>query len=234
MDSNRVIVITGSSKGIGLGLCRYFTNIGDIVVGFSRGVSSFEHPHYHHSQVDISDDAAVTAAFRNFAKHFGRLDILINNAGVLTSQYAMLMPGFSAEQMFKTNVFGAFLASREAAKIMMKKKWGRIISISSMAVPLRPAGDAIYSASKSALTQFTQVFAKEVAGYGITCNVLGVSAIETDMQQQIPPEKLQAIMNQLPIKKMASIDDITNAIDFFAKPESSSITGQILYLGGVF
>lgn len=229
-----VIAITGASKGIGLELCKYYAGQEKQVIGLSRSASEFKHDHYRHIQTDITDEAAVKDALKVIAADFGRLDTLINNAGVLTSQYAMLMPGTAAEQMLKTNVYGAFLMSREAAKVMMKRKFGRIISMSSMAVPLSPAGDAMYAASKSALTQFMQVFAKEVAGYGITCNVLGVSAIETDMMKKIPPEKLDAILKQLPIQRQVTIADITNALDFFIKAESAAITAQVMYLGGVF
>lgn len=229
-----VIAITGASRGIGFKLCKHFCDQGNMVVGLSRGSSDFHHEKYVHIQADITDEVDVKEALQQIGTNMGRLDVLVNNAGVLTSQYAMLIPGAAAEQMLKTNVFGSFLMSRECAKLMMKRKWGRIISMSSMAVPLSPAGDAMYAASKSALNQFTQIFAKEVAGYGITCNVLGISAIETEMMKKIPVEKLKAILKQLPIQREITVGDITNALDFFIKTESAAITAQILYLGGVF
>lgn len=117
---------------------------------------------------------------------------------------------------------------------MMKQKYGRIVNMSSMMVPLRPAGGAVYSASKAALTQFTQVLAKEVAHYGITCNVLGVSAIETDMWNDIPKEKLMSLLQGLPQKEPAKVEDITNVIDFFSSRASGAVTAQVVYLGGAY
>jgi 3-oxoacyl-[acyl-carrier protein] reductase len=229
-----VVAITGSSRGIGLGLAKSYVSRGFRVVGLSRGSSTFQDERYMHIVADVTSEASVKEAFTRINQELGRLDLLINNAGVLTSQYSMLMPSSAAGQMLNTNVLGAFHASKEATKMMMRRKWGRIVSMSSMAVPLSPSGDAMYAASKAALTQFTRVFAKEVAGYGITCNIAGVSAIETEMMKKIPPEKLREIIANLPLKRESTMEDITNVLDFFMKEESSGITGQILYLGGVF
>ena len=229
-----VVAITGSSRGIGLELATNYISRGFRVVGLSRSLSSLEDEKYTHIVADVTSESSVKDAFARINLEIGRLDLLINNAGVVTSLYSMLMSSSAAGQRLNTNVLGAFHASKEATKIMMRRKWGRIVSMSSMAVPLAPSGDAMYSASKAALTQFTRVFAKEVAGYGITCNIAGVSAIETEMMKQIPPEKLRDIISSLPLKRESTMGDIMNVLDFFMREESAAVTGQVLYLGGVF
>jgi len=234
MYQGKIALVTGSSRGIGRQLCEYFLEMGATVIGFSRSETSLTHDRYRHFSLDISNGPAVAEAFRVIRNEMGKLDILVNNAGVLTSQFAMLTPDTAAEAMLKTNVLGAFHVSKEAAKLMMTKKFGRIISFSSMAVPLSPAGDAMYSASKAALAQFTRVFAKEVSAFGITANVLGITAIESDMMAQIPKEALSEIFKNLPIKRHATMEEIKYAVDFFVSPRAGAITAQTLYLGGVF
>jgi 3-oxoacyl-[acyl-carrier protein] reductase len=234
MDEGKVTLITGTSKGIGYALSTHMLARGGRVIGFSRSDATIVHERYRHFSLDIGDEKAVAKAFGEIRVEFDRLDVLVNNAGVLTSQFALLTPTSSVETMLRTNVLGGFLVSKEAAKLMMKKRYGRIVSISSMAVPLSPSGDAMYSATKAALAQFTRVFAKEVAPYGITANVLGITAIETDMIANIPKEALATIINQLPIKRHVSMEEIFHALDFFADESSSAITGQTLYVGGVF
>lgn len=234
MYENRVVLITGASRGIGRHLCEYFLSRHARVIGVSRSSSSLSHESYRHFSLDVSSEESVQELFCVIRAKYGLVDILINNAGALSSQYAVLMSGGCAESMMKTNFMGTFLMSRECAKLMLRRRFGRIINISSMAVPLSSVGSAIYSASKSAVTQFSRVFAKEVGDYNITCNVLGITVVETEMMKKIPREKLDGLIRSLPIKRFASMADITNVIDFFAKKESGAITGQILYLGGAF
>ncbi|TWW08967.1 oxidoreductase [Planctomyces bekefii] len=231
---DQVIALTGTSRGIGKMLAQDLVERGAIVLGFSRSEGTINHPQYQHFAVDISEEKPVETIFRSIKKQCGKIDILINNAGVAKSQFTLLTPLAHAEEVMRINFLGAFLMAREAGKIMMSRKFGRIINISSMTVPLAPEGGAIYSASKSALTQLTHTMAKELASYNITCNLLGISAIETEMYQTLSRDKLDAMINSLPLKKPATIADITNVIDFFARRESSNITSQIVYLGGVY
>jgi 3-oxoacyl-[acyl-carrier protein] reductase len=234
MYRGQVVLITGASKGLGRMLVEHFAMRNAAVIGFSRSPGSFDHENYRHFPVDIRDEPRVRAAFGSIRSEFGRLDVLINNAGIAASQFVVLTSTASAADILETNVLGAVTVSREAVRLMMKHKYGRIINISSMMVPLRPVGGAVYSASKAALTQFTQVLAKEVASYGITCNVLGISAIETDMWKDIAKEKLAMLIDELPLGRAASLEDVTNAVDFFSSTSSGAVTGQVMYLGGAY
>ena len=116
---------------------------------------------------------------------------------------------------------------------MQRRHYGRIVNVSTVAVPLRLEGEAIYAASKSAVVALTQVLARELAEWGITCNVVGPTPIETDLIRNVPREKIDAIVKRLAIKRLGRFEDVANVIDFFVRPESDYVTGQVIYLGGV-
>ena len=226
-------LVTGSRRGVGRLISEHLLEGGATVLGLARGEATFQHERYRHYQVDLAQPKSVEQAFLGLRREFQTLHILVNNAAVLTSQYSLIMAASSAQEMVDTNLLGPFLVSREAAKLMRKGKWGRIINISSMAVSLEPAGDTMYAATKAGLCVMGNVMAKEFAPFGITVNALAITAIETDMLRKLPQEKIQAIIEHLPIPRFAEADDILNALDFFASDRSSYITAQTLYLGGV-
>lgn len=228
-----VVVVTGARKGLGRLIAGHFLDQGARVIGVSRGEATITDAKYEHHAVDVGYEGAVRALFATLARSHGTVDIVVNNAGVLTSIHAMLMPASRAEEMVRTNFLGGFFVSREAAKLMRKGKFGRIINIGSMAATLEPIGDSVYAATKAASMTLTAVLAKEFAGYGITVNTVAVTALETDMLDQLPREKVDAVVAGLPIPRLATPDDIFNVVDFFASPQSSYITAQTIFLGGL-
>lgn len=231
MGEARVVLITGTSRGIGLELARHFLAQGCQVVGCSRGPGP-ELQGYTHHMLDVTDDEAVTAMLRSVSREQGRLDVLINNAGIASMNLALTTPGPSVQRLLATNFLGTFFVAKEGAKLMIRQRSGRIINLSTVAVPLRLEGESIYAAAKSAVTTFTQVLAKELARFGITCNVVGPGPIRTNLIAGVPEAKLQALIEQLPLKRFCTEADVINAVEFFARPESDAITGQVLYLGG--
>jgi 3-oxoacyl-[acyl-carrier protein] reductase len=218
---------------VGRLIAEHLLQNGARVVGFSRGEATFEHPLYTHFQVDIGDPKSVQGGFSDLKKCTDAVHIVVNNAAVLTSQYAMIMPPAAAQAMLNTNLLGPFMVSREASKLMRKAKWGRIINIGSMAASLEPIGDSMYAACKAGLVTLTNVMAKELAPLNITCNTLAVSAIKTDMLAQLPQDKIAQVVAGLPIPRFAEPDDILNVLDFLTSERSSYITAQTIYLGGV-
>jgi 3-oxoacyl-[acyl-carrier protein] reductase len=230
---SRVAIVTGARRGIGKAIAGHFLAEGAQVIGISRGEATLEHERYVHFALDVGDDEAVRVCFREIGRRFPSLDILVNNAAVLTSQHALLMPASKAREMVTTNILGTLFVSREAAKLMSRRKYGRIINIGSMAAALEPMGDSIYAATKAAAMTLAGVLAKELAGLNITCNTLGITAFPTDMLAQLPREKIEAVVASLPLPRFATEDDIFNVIDFFASPRSSYVTAQTVFLGGV-
>ena len=230
---NRVIVITGARKGIGKELSEYYLNKDDIVIGCSRGEGTIEHKNYRHFVLDVSDEKAVIKMIRSIKKEFRRIDVLLNNAGIASMNHFLTTPLQTVQNMFATNFFGTFIFSREVSKVMMKQKFGRIVNYTTVASALRLDGEAIYAASKSAIENFTQTIAKEVASYGITVNAIGPTPVETDLIKTVPKNKIQELLEKQAIKRVGNFEDIKNVIDFFISEKSNFITGQVIYLGGV-
>lgn len=233
MSDREVVLITGTRKGLGRYLAEHFVRKGALVEGCSRTAPDWELENYTHHCLDVADEAQVKAMLSSIQRRHGRLDILINNAGVAAMNHALLTPAATLDQIMATNFRGAFLVCREGAKLMQRRRYGRIVNVSTVAVPLLLEGEAIYAASKSALVTFTQILARELADFGITCNVVAPAPMETDLTRNVPPEKIDAILSRLAIKRLGRFEDVANVVDFFVKPESDSVTGQVIYLGGI-
>ena len=231
--SERIAVVTGTSRGVGRALAEHLLARGNTVVGLSRGAGPIEDSRYRHHTADISDAEAVRIAFRAIRDEFGGIDILVNNAAVLTSQRTMVLDPAAAKAMIDINLFGTFAVSREAARLMRRRPGGRIVTIGSMAAALQPIGDSIYAATKAAVAVLSNVLAKELGPLGITSNTLAISAIESDMLDRLPRDRIDQIIAALPVPRLATMADVTNALDFFLSPDSGYVTGQTLWLGGL-
>jgi 3-oxoacyl-[acyl-carrier protein] reductase len=233
MQDKPVMIITGTSRGIGNHLARHYCENGYDVVGFSRAEVNLPMPNYRHFAVSVSDEEGVKKAFRDIRRDAGRLDVLVNNAGIAAMNHCLLTPLASLDAIYETNVKGVFLFCREAAKLMKKRSCGRIVNFTSVAVPLKLAGEAAYASSKAAVVTLSQVLAKELADLGITVNAIGPAPVSTDLIKGVPTEKIDALLQQQVISRYGEYRDITNVIDFFINPASDFITGQTLFLGGV-
>lgn len=233
MIDSPVLLITGTRKGIGLELARHYLGRGFRVVGCSRRPSELQEVDYEHHCLDIGDEVAVRRMMADVRSRLGRLDALINNAGIAAMNHALLTPMEAVRRILDTNVAGTFLLCREAAKVMRVAKHGRIVNLSTVAVPLRLEGEAIYAASKAAVEMLTRVLARELAPMGITCNAVGPTPIETDLIGGVPREKIDRLLDAQAIRRMGQPGDVANVIDFFLRPESDFVTGQVVYLGGI-
>lgn len=229
----KVILITGTRKGIGKELSLYYLSLGNIVVGCSRGESTIEDENYRHYQLDVSDEKSVIKMVRGVKKEFGRIDILLNNAGIASMNHFLTTSYKTVKNMFNTNFMGTFLFSREVSKVMMKQKNGRIVNYTTVAAAFRLDGEAIYAASKAAIENFTQTIAKEVSDFGITVNAIGPTPVETDLIKAVPKNKIQELLDKQAIKRFGNFEDVKNVIDFFIDDKSDFVTGQVIYLGGV-
>jgi 3-oxoacyl-[acyl-carrier protein] reductase len=227
------MIITGTRKGIGRHLAETYARRGYVVEGCSRGDAGWEAENYTHHNVDVADEKQVRTMVAAVAKRHGRVDVVLNNAAVASMNHVLLTPAKAANRMLEVNVTGTMLFCREAAKVMMRRKYGRIVNFTTIVAPIALAGEAIYAASKAAVVTFTRILAFELGQWGITCNSFGATPIMTDMIRGVPQDKIDAVVNNLAIKRLGTYEDCSNVTDFFISPSSDNITGQVIYLGGV-
>ena len=229
-----IFFISGTSKGIGKQLAEYYLDLGHDVIGCSRSEDSIKNPNYTHFQVDLTDESSINFLTKSIKKKYKIIDVLINNAGGASMNHFLLTPSQTARKLIDLNYLSVFTLSREISRLLKKSPNGRIINFTSVASPLFLQGEAAYASSKSAVETLTRIMAKELADFNITVNAIGPSPIPTDLIKGVPPEKLNSLLDSQAIKRMGTVSDIKNVLDFFIAPESSFITGQIIYLGGVF
>ena len=234
MGHSPVMLITGTSSGIGKYFVKYYTKKGFRVVGCSRRAVDHKIKDYQHFCLDVSDENVVKEMFGEITKVYERLDVLINNAGIVSMNYALLTPLQTVRKLLETNFIGTILFCREAVSLMSTGKYGRIVNVSSIAVPLSAPGSSGYGASKAAGEQYSRVLAKEVASYGITVNTVALSFVKNSgMTGQINEDIVTETLNKTILRSPLELDDVVHAVDFFISPESKMVTNQILYLGGL-
>ena len=227
------MLITGTRRGIGRYLAEQFLNNGAQVEGCSRTPSDWTAEGYRHHVTDVADEDRVREMLGDIRHRHGRLDVAVNNAGIASMNLSLLTPAATVNRIMATNFLGTFLVSRESAKLMKKHNYGRIINIISAAASLRIPGEAVYASSKSAVETFTRVLAVEVAAFGITCNAVSPGIMRTSLTSGVPETAMNALIARLALKRPATFADVLNAVEFFASPRSSYVTGQVLHLGGV-
>ena len=233
MSDTPVTLITGTRKGIGRYLAGHYVRQGHRVIGCSRQETDWTLVGYEHHEVDVAEEAAVRRLVNYVRKTYGRIDNLINNAGIASMNHSLLTPVLTVQQVMNTNVLGTFLFCRETAKVMQKMSYGRIVNFTTVATPLKLEGEAVYAASKAAVITLTEILAREYAPYGITVNAVGPAPIETDLIRNVPPDKLAELVQRQAIKRLGQFKDVANVIDFYLQGESDFITGQTIFLGGI-
>jgi 3-oxoacyl-[acyl-carrier protein] reductase len=227
-------VISGTSRGLGRALAEHFLSQGYSVAGCSRGDATIDHPAYSHSVVDIRDEAEVQKWARDVRRGAAQVDVLICNAGLARSAlYLPMTPGDVFEDFLGTNIAGVFYVLREFSKLMIRQGSGRILTISSTMAALHQEGTAVYSATKSAVTEMTKVLARELAPQNITCNIIAPAMMETDASAELAKsdEWRDQMLALQTFPRIIEMEEICHAADFFVSDKAASITGQVVYIG---
>jgi 3-oxoacyl-[acyl-carrier protein] reductase len=226
-----VMVITGTSRGIGRGMADHFARAGYIVEGCSRGDSTLhELPGYHHSTVDVCDEVQVRAWTRDVKRRRERVDVLVSNVGLVKLG---AVTGMASLEMFRSFVdgilIGTFLVCREFSKIMALQRHGRIVNVTSIMTELHAPGTSAYASAKSGVVEFTKVLARELVDAGITCNVVSPSLVRTESSEAFGEEWKKNMLAMQTIKRPIEIAELCNIVKFFAAEESGCITGQVVH-----
>jgi 3-oxoacyl-[acyl-carrier protein] reductase len=239
--ANQIAVVTGAGRGIGRAIALKFAAEGADVACVSRTSENSEKVAAEvralgrrawACAVDVADAAAVNTAAEQILADAGRVDIVVNNAGITRDGLLMRMSDADWDTVLNTNLKGAFLVTRAFSRALIKQRSGRIINVASVIGLMGNAGQCNYAASKAALLGFTKSVAREVASRGITVNALAPGFIETDMTGVLNPEIRQAILKQVPLGRFGQPEDIADAALFLAGPGGRYITGQVLVVDG--
>lgn len=235
MLENKVVIITGSTRGIGKGLAQIFLENGAQVVINGRGVEapdwlkSYPETSYYIS-ANIANEAEATALVQDTISHFGRLDILINNAGITRDGLLMRMPSEDFQDVLDINLTGTFNMIKASSKTFLKQRSGHIINIASVVGQIGNAGQVNYAASKAGVIGLTKSVARELASRKILCNAIAPGFIATEMTDVLTQEQQENAKNQIPLKTFGHVDDVAQAAMFLAN--QTYITGQVLNIDG--
>lgn len=242
MEDKQVVFVTGGSRGIGKAIALKFAENGyNVAINYvsdkidtqalekefkNKGVECLI------QKADVSKADEVETLTKAIIKKFGRIDVLVNNAGITRDMLLIRMKEEDFDKVIEINLKGTFITTKAVVPYMMKKRNGRIINISSVVGVAGNAGQCNYSASKAGIIGFTKSVAKELASRNIRANAVAPGFIKTDMTDVLNDEQKNQINSQIPMKRMGTPEDIANAVYFLGSEESSYITGQVLNIDG--
>jgi 3-oxoacyl-[acyl-carrier protein] reductase len=237
----RVVIVTGGSRGLGAGLVRAFLEDGDIVATCSRSATpetdawSAEESlngRFHYEAVDISSDEECGRFVHNVLERFGRIDVLVNNAGVARDGVLALVQKDDLDTVLNLNLRGTIQLTRLVSRRMLRQHSGRIINISSIVGLSGYRGLSVYSATKAALDGFTRALARELGSRGITVNSVAPGYLRTEMSHGLDEAQLGQIARRTPAGRLGDPEDVAAAVRFLASPEANFITGHVLVVDG--
>lgn len=241
MMKGQVALVTGASRGIGQAISLKLAAEGIFVVATATSEAGAEATvaaivaaggAAQAVKLDVTNSSEVEALFKKIISEQGRLDILVNNAGITKDGLMMRMKDSDWDSVIDTNLKGSFNCLREASKIMTKARYGRIVNISSVVGEMGNPGQANYCASKAGLFGLTKSAARELAKRNITVNAVAPGFIETDMTAVLPEKGREALLQNIPMERLGSVDDVAHAVHFLVSPQAGYITGQVLSVNG--
>lgn len=241
-EIKRTAVVTGGSRGIGRAVCTELARQGyRLVINYQHGAAAAEQTaalcreqgaEAITVQADVSVHEGCEALFRAAADAWGRVDVLVNNAGVSRDGLILRMSEQDYDTVLNTNLKGAFLCCKAVSRMMLRQRYGRIVNLSSVVGLRGNPGQTAYAASKAGIVGLTKSLAKELAGRGVTANAVAPGYIETDMTAALPEAVRQGMVQQIPAARPGRPEEVARAVAFLAARESGYITGQVLCVDG--
>ena len=241
MLTDKLVLVTGASRGIGQAIALTLGGAGATVVGTAttnNGANSIS-KQFKDSNItgqgmilNVTDDKSIVELMSNISNQYGAIDILINNAGITRDNILMRMKQEEWDEIIDTNLTSVFKMSKAVLRGMLKKKAGRIISITSVVGAMGNSGQANYAAAKAGIMGFTKSLAREVGSRDITVNAVAPGFIQTDMTDALPKEQKEVLASQIPMGRLGSVDEIAQTVLFLAGDSGSYITAQTLHVNG--
>jgi len=234
----RTALVTGASRGIGKACALTLASAGHRVVLAARSAEKLAEvaeeigTESYILEMDLANRDSITEGIARAAKDFGRIDVLVNNAGIAKDGLAVRMKQADWEAVLSTNLSGAFYAIQQVLQGMMRERWGRIVNISSVVGEMGNPGQANYVASKAGLIGLTKSLAQEVGSRNITVNAVAPGFIGTDMTSELSEELKQKMIDNTPLRRMGAPEDVAAAVKFLASDEAAFITGHVLDVNG--
>ena len=234
-------VITGGGRGIGKAIAEKLASRGvnivvvDVNLDIAKETADYLATFGVRSiaaRADVSNASDVNGIFQTASKEFEKVEILVNNAGITRDGLLMRMKEEDWDAVLNINLKGTFLCSKEAIRLMSRQRYGRIVNIASVVAFMGNAGQANYSASKAGIVGLTKTTAREYAGRGVTANAVAPGFITTAMTDALPENVRTEMMKSIPMGRFGTVEDVANAVAFFASPETGYVTGQVIHING--
>ncbi len=241
MLDGKLVLVTGATRGIGRAIALTLGAAGATVVGTATSMAGADNVSKMFDdnkisgkgiKLDVTDNDLISNLIESINKDFGSVDILVNNAGITRDNILLRMKEDEWEDIINTNLSSIYKMSKSVLRGMIKKRSGRIISITSVVGVMGNAGQSNYSAAKAGIIGFTKSLAREVGVRGVTVNAIAPGFIETDMTDSLPNEQKDALASQIPMGRLGTADEVAQAVLFLAGDSGSYITGQTLHVNG--